>query len=193
MTKTRKILAIVGTLSLLVLIISAAQERFSFSAFVDRDGKIALPSAYRASWVHLGTWVVTSQAATGPDQSRTTHANGFHEVYTQPDSLKAYQKTGRWPDGAVLILEANPVQWDDLPTGHVMYAGEAAEVSMMIKDNTNRFKGRANWGDGWGWALFKPKASPATINTDYKNACLSCHEVAKDTDFVFVQGYPILK
>ncbi len=193
MMRTKKILAIVGTLSLLVLIISAAQERFSFSPFVDRDGKIALPSDYRASWVHLGTWVVTSQAATGPDQGRTTHANGFHEVYTQPESLKVYQKTGRWPDGAVLILEVASVQWDDLPTGHVMSAGEAAEVSLMIKDNTNRFKSRTNWGDGWGWALFKPKGSVASIETDYKNACLSCHEVAKDTDFVFVQGYPILK
>lgn len=193
MARTKITLAIIVPLSLLALIISAAQDRVSFSPYVDGEGKIARPADFRANWVHLGTWVVTSQAATGPDQGGTSHANGLHEVYTQPESLKIYRKTGSWPDGTVLILEVRPIQWDDLPTGHVMYAGDETEVSVMIKDNTNRFKGRPHWGDGWGWALFQPKGSPASVSTDYKNDCLSCHEVAKDADFVFVQGYPILK
>ncbi len=176
-----------------VLSLAVTERQDSFSPYVDEKGNITLPSDFRSNWVHLGTWVVTSQAATGPDKGRASHANGIHEVYTQPDSLKAFKSTGRWPDGAVLVLEARPVLWDDLPTGHVMYPGDETEISIKVKDRTSRFKGRPNWGHGWGWARIKPGDSKADASTDYKNDCLGCHEVAKDSDFVFVQGYPVLR
>ncbi len=193
MNKKRKIG--LGAIFFLIPLISLAvvERQGSFSPYVDDQGTISLPSDFRSSWLHLGTWAVTSQAATGPDKGRASHANGLHEVYTQPDSLKAFKATGKWPDGAMLVLEVRPVQWDDLPTGHVMYAGDETEVSVMIKDGTNRFKGRPNWGDGWGWALFKAGTLQKNISIDYKNSCLGCHEVAKESDFVFVQGYPTLR
>jgi len=177
----------------LILALGQAPAKVPFSPYVGADGAVSVPSDFRASWVHLGTWIVTSQAAAGPEKSGTSHANGIHGVYTRAESLKAYKETGAWPDGTVLVLEVRPVQWDDLPTGHIMYAGDATEISVMIKDRANRFKNHPGWGDGWGWALFKPSNPRANMSTDYKKDCLSCHEVARDSDFVFVQGYPAVK
>ncbi|MBI4850034.1 MAG: cytochrome P460 family protein [Nitrospirae bacterium] len=50
-----------------------------------------------------------------------------------------------------------------------------------------------NWGDGWGWALFTPESSKKNASADYRNDCLGCHEVAKNTEGVFIQGYPALR
>ena len=90
-------------------------------------------------------------------------------------------------------MEVRAIKWDDVPTGHVMYAGENSASFVMVKDSKGRFKNNSNWGDGWGWALFKADAPKKNISTNYKNDCLGCHEVAKDTDRVFVHGYPTLK
>ncbi len=186
--------ALLVTLFLIpVLTLALAEKQESFIPIVDGKGTITLPHDFRATWAHLGTWIVTSQVATGPGQNRISHANGIHEVFTQPESLKAYQKTGSWPDSAVLILEVRPVQWDDLPTSHVMYAGDTIEISVMVKDSTNPFDGHANWGEGWGWGLFKAADLQTNASQNHRIDCLCCHGVAKDADLVFIQGYPALR
>ncbi|MFT6274075.1 MAG: hypothetical protein ACJAZ0_000163 [Halioglobus sp.] len=52
----------------------------------------------------------------------------------------------------------------------------------MIKDTQNRFSGNPLWGDGWGWALFKPDQPKLNVATDYKLDCLGCHIPAKQSD-----------
>jgi len=193
MNRICKTALLVTFLIIPVLTLAIAERQDSFTPYVDGEGAITLPPDFRATWVHLGTWIVTSQAATGPEQNKISHTNGIHEVFIQPESLKAYQKTGSWPDGAVLILKVRPVQWDDMPTGHVMYAGDTIEISVMVKDSTNRFKRHANWGEGWGWGLFKANDLKKNASQDHKIDCLGCHEVAKDTEWVFIQGYPTLR
>jgi cytochrome c len=136
---------------------------------------------------------VTSQTALGPGLGKTAPGSGFNEVYTQPESFRAYKKTGKWPDGTVLVMEIRTMKWDDLPTGHVIYADDPADWFVMVKDGKGRFKNNPNWGDGWGWALFKAADPKKNISTNYKNDCLHCHEVAKDTDWVFIHGYPTLR
>ena len=32
-----------------------------------------------------------------------------------------------------------------------------------------------------------------TVTTNYKTDCLGCHEPARATDLVYVQGYPMLR
>jgi hypothetical protein len=63
----------------------------------------------------------------------------------------------------------------------------------MIKDSKNRFSGNPLWGDGWGWAFFKAGDSTNSITRDYKAECIGCHIPAKQTDWVYTQGYPSLK
>ncbi len=181
-------------LFLVVASTSAGGERsLSFSPYVDSKGAISLPSDFRSTWVHLGTWVVTSTAATGPGRDNTGPGTGIHDVYTQEKWLKDYKKRGKWPDGTVLVMEVRAMQWDDLPTGHVIVEGEPIKWMIMVKDAKGRFSGNSNWGDGWGWALFKSANPKSNVSANYKNDCLSCHEVAKETDWVFTQGYPTLR
>ena len=193
MSKKLKTALLVTFLTIPVITLAVAGKQEPFSAYVDDRGAITLPTDFRPTWAHLGTWVLTSQVAAGPEQPRTSPVSGLHDVYTQPESLKAYKTTGEWPDGAVLIKEIRTIVWDDLPTGHVMYAGDESEWLVMVKDSRGRFKDHPNWSEGWGWALFKPGDSPKNMSTDCKKDCIGCHEVVRDTDWVFVQGYPSLR
>jgi hypothetical protein len=74
----------------------------------------------------------------------------------------------------------------------VIVEGEPIKWLAMVKDAKGRFPGNTNWGDGLGWAHFKPAAPKINASTNYKNDCLSCHEQAKASDGVFIQGYPTL-
>lgn len=49
------------------------------------------------------------------------------------------------------------------------------------------------WGDGWGWALYKPDERGKNVATDYKTDCLGCHIPAKSNDWVYIEAYPTLK
>src|SRR3546814_10636917 len=62
----------------------------------------------------------------------------------------------------------------------------------MVKDDTNRFSGNPLWGDGWGWSFFEAGAPDEPVTQDYQAECLACHEPARDTDLVYVRGYPVL-
>jgi len=46
---------------------------------------------------------------------------------------------------------------------------------------------------GWGWALFDGKDRTKTKTTDYKADCLACHVPVKNSDWVYVNGYPVLR
>lgn len=173
--------------------LSSGEPESPFSPHVDAKGNISFPSGIRSEGVHLGTWIVTSTAAAGPAPAETSPGTGIHTVYTRPDALNAHAKTGKWPDGAMLIMEVRRIQWDDLPTGHVMTGGEPVRWLVMIRDAKGRFPGNPHWGDGWGWALFKPDDPGKNVSSNYSNDCRGCHETAKDTEWVFTRGYPAVR
>jgi hypothetical protein len=163
------------------------------SLYVNEKGIITLPDGFRQKWTHLGTWIVTSQTATGPKTSEKAPGIGVHEVYTQPESVKSHNRDGKWPDGTVLVMEIRNIQWDDMPTGHVMCSGDVTGWFVMVKDSENRFKGNPNWGDGWGWAAFKPSDPQKNISANYKEDCADCHRAARTTDWIFIVGYRTLR
>ncbi len=173
--------------------LNAGEIQESFSQYVDNKGNIILPTDFRSTWIHLGTWVVTSTTAAGTERGRFAPVSGIHDVYTQPVSFRGYNKDGKWPDGTILLKEIRIMKWDDLPTGHVIYEGEPSEWFVMIRDSMGRFSENTNWGEGWGWALFKANNPKKNISTNYRNDCLGCHELARSSDLVFIQGYPILR
>src|SRR3546814_17942 len=113
-------------------------------------------------------------------------------VYTQPKSVEAYRSTGHFPDGTVLVKELYEGASDDLTTGRVSWSGKAAGWFVMVKDDANRFSGNPLWGDGWGWSFFEAGAPDEPVTQDYQAECLACHEPARDTDLVYVRGYPVL-
>lgn len=161
-----------------------AQQPDGFALAVDDKGKLRVPDVdYRKSWSLLGVFVVNGDDA----------AEGMHAVYTQPESVEVYRETGSFPDGTVLVKELFGTETEDMTTGSVSRAAETQGWFVMVKDATGRYAGNPLWGDGWGWAYFDgddPKTSPTE---SYVAECKECHVPAQNTDWIYVQGYPVLK
>ena len=155
-----------------------------FSPYVDANGNISLPEDFRSSMVHLGSWFV-------PDGG----ASGFHDVYTEAESVKAYLETGEFPDGATLVKELRPAESGNFATGQgVSYAtGDIKQWFVMIKDRKNRFADNPLWGEGWGWALYKPDDPSKNVASNFQTDCLGCHVPAQAQDWIYTQAYPTLR
>jgi len=175
--------------SSLLLASLGTQAEESFSPYVDAKGHISLPKDFRLNMVHLGSWFVTEG-----------DASGFHDVYTEEETVKAYRKTGKFPDGATLVKELRAA--DVHPVASSMFGLDKGVHSanpnvkqwfVMVKDSKGRFKGNKAWGSGWGWALVKTDAPTMNAVKDYKADCLGCHAPVKSTDWVYVEAYPTLQ
>jgi Cytochrome P460 len=154
---------------------------------VGKDGTIRLPDVdYRKEWVALGTWAVDA------DEGKAG-SKGLHVVYTQPETVAAYRKTGKFPNGAILIKELFSTTTDDMTTGTVSRANKTDGWFVMVKELANRFPKNDLWGDGWGWAYFDAKDPSKTTTKDYRVDCRGCHVPVKNSDWIYVQGYPVLK
>jgi len=162
--------------------LGATHAAESFSPNVDSKGNISLPKDFRNQMVHLGSWFVPEGGA-----------SGFHDVYTEPETVAAYRRTGQFPDGATLIKELRAANAADYTTGKgVSHATTIKQWFVMVKDAKGRFGKNPVWGDGWGWALFKTDQPMRNAATDYKKDCLGCHVPAKAKDWIYVEGYPTL-
>ena len=158
-----------------------------FSIAVDDKGAIRVPDVdYRKDWVALGTWAVAAEEGSMGSQ-------GFHIVYTQPETVAAFRESGQFPDGAVLIKELFTTATEDMTTGTVNRADKTAGWFVMIKDRKNRYPDNKLWGNGWGWAYFDAADRRKTQTTDYVADCQGCHLPAQESDWIYLQGYPVLQ
>lgn len=169
--------------AIISLTLSPVMADDSFSPHVDDAGNIRFPDGFRTAMVHLGSWFV-------PEGD----ASGFHDVYTEKDTVEAFRKTGKFPDGATLVKELRASNAGNYTTGAgVSYATNGIKQwFVMIKDTKGRFTDNPLWGDGWGWALYKPNNRGKNVATNYKTDCLSCHVPVKAKDWVYTEAYPTL-
>ena len=159
-------------------------KSLEFSVAVGEGGSIHLPDVdFRAEWSMLGTWSIAGDEG----------ADGLHVVYTQPATIQHYREAGEFPDGAVLIKELLEAQTEDLTTGTVSYAADVSGWFVMVKSDEDRFPDNKLWGDGWGWAYFDPEDRKVTTTEEYVSECKGCHIPARETDWIYVRGYPVLK
>ncbi len=162
---------------------SSAIAEEGFSQYVDKQGNISFPKEFRTSMVHLGSWFVPEG-----------EASGFHDVYTEKESIEHFKKQGSFPDGTVIVKQLRASVSGTYTTGkNVSHASnKLKQWFVMIKDSKGRFKNNPIWGDGWGWALFKPGTVKGNLATNYKTDCMGCHIPAKDRDWIYTEAYPIL-
>jgi hypothetical protein len=154
-------------------------------AVVDGAGNLHVPDDYRTTYQSLGSWAV------GADQGQGSKE--LHVVYASPGTIAAYRNDGRFPDGAVLVKEVYQAATGQMTTGTVSRAETLKGWFVMLKDANGRYAGNKLWGDGWGWSWFDADNPSKTTSTDYKINCLGCHVPARDSDWVYVGGYPPLK
>jgi hypothetical protein len=148
---------------------------------VDKTGNIRKPSDYRDRYQALGVYTVLDPKG-----------NQMHYTYASPGAVEYYRQTGKFADGTVLVKEVFGTDHAQMTTGDAHWASGTKVWFVMIKDERGRYPGNPLWGEGWGWALFNSEAPDKQISTDYKKDCLGCHIPAKTTDWVYIQGYPVL-
>ena len=160
---------------------SQTAARFNGFDLVDKTGNIRKPGDYRERYEALGTYTVIDP-----------NGDQMHMTYASPGAAEYYRKTGKYADGTVLVKEVFGTDHARMTTGDAHWASGTEVWFVMIKDEKGRYPDNPLWGDGWGWALFKSDAPDKQVATDYKKDCLGCHVPAKVTDWVYVQGYPVL-
>ena len=160
-----------------------SQSNKSLNGFdlVDKSGNIRKPSDYRDKYQTLGTYTVLDPKG---DQ--------MHVTYAPPGTAEYYRKNGKFADGTVLVKEIFGTDHAQMTTGDAHWAKGTKVWFIMIKDEKGRYPGNPLWGDGWGWALYQSDAPDKQIATDYKKDCIGCHIPAQKTDWVYVEGYPVL-
>ncbi len=185
------------TMSALFIIypaITAAQPAVedTYATLVNASGLIVIPERFRTEWAYLGTWSVAEEDAGEGSEDTARGAAVLHNVYTQPDVIEAYRETGEFPDGSVLVKELLTGATKPMTTGVVSRGAEVEGWFIMVKDTQGRFTGNPLWGDGWGWALYSSEDRTAPVTRSYQAECLGCHIPARDTDWIYVEGYPVL-
>jgi hypothetical protein len=155
------------------------------------DGKMKLPTGYR-EWVFLGS-PLTPNALNGGNASFPE----FHNVYVERRNFDAYQKTGDFPEGTVLVKELVLLQKptfpdgsQQAPSGRGYFDGNFNCMDVSVKDTKKYAK-----TNGWGYYTFghHPEPCEATAAEKPVAECAGCHiaNVAK-TDMTYVQFYPVL-
>lgn len=149
---------------------------------VDAKGNIGKPADFRDRYQALGVFSVV-------DSNNDTQ---MHYTWASPGAVEYYRKNGKFADGTVLVKQVFGSEHAQLPTGDAYWASGTKVWFVMVKDETGRYPGNPLWGNGWGWALYKSDAPDKQVATDYKKDCLGCHVPAKETDWIYVRGYPVL-
>lgn len=154
-----------------------------FSEYVDAEGNISLPLDFRRTFLHMGTFSVASRKeGVGPE---------LHGVYARPQDVAAFQRDGKFPDGAVLVKDVYITASEQLSTGQVSWSKDVKVWFVMIKDTKGRFPNNPLWGDGWGWALFEGGDPKKQVATDYRSDCRTCHVPARKNDWLYLGRLPL--
>jgi len=190
-----------ASLAVLALIVLAgaqqpkSQSNHSFNGFdlVDKAGNIRKPIGYRDNYQILGTFTVRDAIPMAAGGSEAKAPEEIHYTYASPGTAEHYRKTGKFPDGAVLVKEVFGTDHGLLTTGEAHWAKGTKVWFIMVKDEKGRFPGNPLWAEGWGWALYKSDTPDKQVATAFTKDCQGCHLPASSTDWVYVQGYPVLE
>ena len=169
----------------------AAGPKSTHSDF-NAQGELIVPRDYHY-WVFLGSPLTPN----GLNNGKAGFPE-YHNVYVRPAAYRAYQHTGVWPEGTVMLKElqltrpgtnANGSSVEPSGTGYFPAARNGLDIS--VKD-TKRFKDT----NGWGFFTIGHHAPPyaTTAALAPKESCAACHIANATNDMVFSKFYePILK
>ncbi len=160
-----------------------------FAAAVDSYGAIRVPDVdFRMAWTLMGAWIVGG----GDEVDDVQGAAGIHATYAQPEAVAVFRVTGRFPNGTGLVKELRGAGTQSMTTGVVSHATDDEGWFVRVRDATGRFAAGPN-GKLWDWAYFTTDEPGKTTTTDHAEECLACHVSAKDTDWIYTWGYPVLQ
>jgi hypothetical protein len=145
--------------------------------------ELVRPTNYR-EWVFLSSGLGMTY---GPNAPEAGSPRRFDNVYVNPSSYRHFMKTGRWPDGTVLILEVRESESKGSINKHGHYQAALVGLEANVKDSRRFPNG--------GWAFFNlsvKDGSSAAKRIPPGNRCEQCHTANGAVDSTFVQFYPEL-
>ena len=150
----------------------------SFGALADEPETMAVPDNYR-QWVFLTSSLDLNY--------NTTAAPGHHmldNVFVDPKAFAAFQKTGTWPVGTILIKENRMAESAGTLSKAGQFQTDVMNLEIHIKDG-KRFPGQ------WSFFVSPDGKAPGALRPLSAN-CYSCHQDHGAVDTTFVQFYPTL-
>ncbi|MBI4776017.1 MAG: cytochrome P460 family protein [Deltaproteobacteria bacterium] len=150
----------------------------------DEQGALLLPEGYRG-WIFVGSTVTPNDMNGG-----NAAFPEFHNIYMDPESFRKYEKTGRFPEGAVLVKETVSVGSKQASSGNGYFMGKFVGLFAVVKDS-KRFPEEP---EGWAFFTFKESAgeTPKTRAEAHPTAsCSVCHQGGSQ-ERIFKQYYPVL-
>jgi hypothetical protein len=166
---------------------AAASDGATYTA----DGQVVRPVNYR-EWIFLSSSLGMTY---GPEQPAADRPPLFDNVFVNPESYRAFKRTGRWPERTMLILELRRGEVNASINNGGRTQGEIAAVEAAVKDSV-KF---ASTG-GWAYMGFGPGSNPLPAVTPLPNRtdlperqnCYTCHSRNTAVENTFVQFYPEL-
>jgi hypothetical protein len=151
------------------------------------EGKDTLlrPEGYR-EWIFVGSSLGLRYDEKA--DKKTSEELDFKNIYINPGAYREYQKTGRFPQGTVLVLETAAAQKKNEPGLQGSFQKEFSGISVAVKD-------RERFEDEWAYFHFNDKPGKPADKTQPlpKAACYDCHRKKAAQDNVFTQFYPVLR
>lgn len=136
--------------------------------------EVPYPANYR-DWTHVKSMVIE------PGHALHAAFGGIHHLYANDKALQGY-RTGRFPDGAVIVfdlLEANSAD-------HAVTEGKRKVVGVMHRDAAKY----AATG-GWGFEGFAGDSkTERAVGANAASACFGCHTARKANEYVFSSYRP---
>lgn len=130
---------------------------------------VPYPEGYR-DWHHVKSMVIQ------PGHPLHESFGGMHHLYANHKAMQGY-KTGKFPDGAVIIFDLLEAKSAD----NAIVEGSRKIVGVMHK-NSRQYKDTG----GWGYEGFKGGAkTERAVGPNAATACYQCHTQQRDKDFVF--------
>jgi hypothetical protein len=160
----------------------------------NEQGQAGLPKGYR-HWVHTYTaWEAISESFLSEKVTKTPE---LHSVYVEPNAYRTFMKTGKWPEGSLIVKEFSTTNTDPkdcsgppaytckLGTSTIIFAQEHTGIAVMLKDNKRYPKEPG----GWAYFSFGHQAPPyQKLSAAHdRGRCAQCHigNVGPKDDYVW--------
>ena len=137
---------------------------------------VAYPTGFRS-------WTLVKSLIVGPEHPSFAKRGGIHHYYANAEALTGY-RTGRFPDGSIIVDEGVFAREGEGPTKGLMFEAERRSLDVMVK-NATRFGSTG----GWGYEHFDRDDRSGQLSDSDRAACSTCHANAP-TDHVFSRIRP---
>jgi hypothetical protein len=149
------------------------------------DGQVRFPADYR-QWVYLSSGVGMTYGPVG--QMGRMGPPLFDNVFVNPESYRAFLKTGHWPDKTMFVLEVRTSESHGSINQDGHFQTDVMGIEAEVRDTS------AKTGE-WTFYSFdarKPSAGTTGRAIARDASCYACHGTNTAVDNTFVQFYPEL-